>query len=324
MQKISQKLSFAVKFFKIFGYELEYFEEPQSKHLKIFKYWPILSYIVHLAVVCFLSIQTIVIISGEEYMSFREEYAGIILKISINITENVGLFCTFLRRKYEVKFWRSIHQLDDFINRFLSFKMDYSKENWHHLRRILFIITINYSLTLILSLDFSSSQKYQRYFNTVVYFVILNQLNMNKYVFYASIINNRLKILSENFHQVKDCGYKVLVVQRVYSIICKMLHKVENRYDWSITFTAFTTYMYSFYFGYILSLDLSKNSANYIHAVSLFGPQVTLWFICYHCNKIKEIVSKQKQLLVLKSVLKSEAQTQLIFSKILIGKTAHI
>lgn len=303
MQKIKQELSFAVNFFKIFGYELECFEEPQSKYLKFLKYWPILSYIVHLGVVCFLSIQTIVIISGEEYMSFREEYAGIIMKITINVTGNVGLFCTFLRQKHEVKFWKSIDQLDDFILRFLSIKMDYSRENWHHLRRILFILFINYSLAIILSLDFSSSEKYQRYFKTVVYFVFLNQLNMNKYVFYGSIINNRLKILSETFHQIKDCDYKVLVVPHVYSIIWKMLHKIENQYDWPMICMAFNTYMFSFYFGYILSLDLSKNSANYIHVISLSGPQVTLWFICYHCNKIKEIVSRLKQLLMLKTVL---------------------
>lgn len=294
MKKISQKLSFVVNLFKIFGYELEYFEKPQSKHLKMFKYWPILLYIVHLVVVCFLSVQTIVIIFGEEYMSFREEYAGIMLKISINVTANVGLVCTFLRRKHEVNFWKSIDQFDDFILQLLNIKLDYSKENWHHLRRILFIVTINYSIGIFLSLDFSSSQKYQRYFNTVVYFAFLNQLNLNKYVFYVSIINNRLKILSENFHQIKDCDYKVFIVPRIYAIIWKMLHKIENRYDWPIMFTAFNIYMFSFYFGYILSLDLSKNSANYIHVVSIFGPQITPCFICYHCNKIKEIVSKLK------------------------------
>ena len=186
MQKIRQKLSLSLNFFKIFGYELECFEEPQSKHLKMLKYWPILSYIVHLAVVCFLSLQTIIIIFGEEYMWFREEYAGIIMKITINVTGNVGLFCTFLRQKHEVKFWKSIDQLDDFILRFLSIKMDYSRENWHHLRRILFILFINYSLAIILSLDFSSSEKYQRYFKTVLYFVFLNKLNIS-FVFFIKL-----------------------------------------------------------------------------------------------------------------------------------------
>lgn len=289
MQKTKQKLQFTVNYFKFFGYELEPFHFLALNWLKFLNYWPYTVYSIHMAVAVFLAIQTYFIMFD---ISFREEFAGMSLKICLVIVGTVGLASTATQRKLESKFWQNLDQLDDFFVRFLDIKLNYRKENWQHLRRVLLNAFLNLIIGSTLSfVNFSSSEKFKQYYNTAIYFVFLNQLNVNKYVFYASIINNRMRILTENFHQISDCDYKVLTVPRIYSIIWKMSHKIEKRYNWPMMLSVINVYMMFFYFGYLLSVDISASNTNLVHFLSFLGPQITISFICYYCNKIKKIVS---------------------------------
>lgn len=305
MQKIKQKLFFAVNFFKILGFEVEPFDDFR---LKVIKLWPFMAYFIHSVVVAILSIYGAFVAFTDESHEFKNAYADILSRLSLNTTVVVGLVFTFTHRKHEKNFWNSLDQLDDFIVRFLDIKVDYKLENWHHLRRIMFIIVLNYSMAATLSLaKFTLSVGFNRHYNSIIYLIFLNQLNMNKYVFYVSIINNRMQILSANFQQISDRDYKVLILPRIYSILWTLTRKLEKRFNWPMLLMMINFFVMSSYFGYLLSFDISRNSSNIVHCCSFLGPQITIWFTCYHCNKIRRTVSILAFLFGLRSYLSSAA-----------------
>ena len=292
MQKVKTKLSLMVNLYKFCGLLLENFEEPKSRRLKFLKFWPFWISFVHIVIVIGLTGRLIKIFSFDKDFRLRTDYAGILLIISQQLRSIVDITYTFLNRKDEKKFWNQLDQLDDFIVRFLGIKINYQRENWLHLRKLIFIVTINITFgVLFLVLNSSDSKKFSRYYGISSILVFVNQLNLNKFVFFTSIIYNRIKHLTENHTRIQIHDYKRKVMPHTYIIIWKLIKIVKSRFTIPLMFMTFHIYVMIVFFGYVLAQDIAVDKFNMAHIVSIISPQINIWFVCYNCYKICRIVS---------------------------------
>ena len=291
MISVKQKLFYSTYFFKIFGLELEKFEELTSKRLKLLQYWPFLIFSIHLVVICKLTLETFWSLVCNDY-NFRSDYAGILLLTSLSTSSAVGVIFTFSQRNVDKKFWRLLDELDDIILKFLDIKLNYHKENRNHILRIFILLTLILSLAASIRVTkFSSSEKFTRYYGSSFYLAVLNQLNLNKFIFYASIIKNRLAILGDNFYQIKHHDYKLRTVPHVYSILWLSLKALSTRFAYPLICQTVNVLIMIMFFGFLLANMLLLDWVNFFHVFSLAIPQTILWVICIVCHKINKMVS---------------------------------
>jgi len=215
-------------------------------------------------------------------------------KISKNFHEELYLydvFLIFVNRRHELKFWGIISQLDDFIMRFLGIEYNHRRENWQHIGRTLFCILLAFLIGTILSeAGFSTTDNYERFCSSSFYFLLLKQWHVYRYIFYVTVLSNRIKILIENYEEIAQCNYKLHTVHRVYMIICKLSQKIDQIFGWQMLAIVIDFVVISLFIGFLLSVDLAVDSANIAHLFSLVVSQLIIWYMCIICNRLKNYV----------------------------------
>lgn len=196
MLNVKEELSYLINFFKIFGLFLENFKKPTIKCLKFLKFWPMEVYVIHIVTVFGMTIQEIYNWTQIIEKIFWEKYPGIFMKSWTCMTGSLNVFLIFVNRRHELKFWELISQLDDFIVRFLGIEYNQRRENWQHIGRTLFCILLAFLIGTILSeAGFSTTDNYERFYSSSFYFLLLKQWNVHRYIFYVTVLSNRIKIL---------------------------------------------------------------------------------------------------------------------------------
>lgn len=287
MFSIKQKFSYSTTIFKVIGLDLE--ELKQSGLYRV-KFWPFIAFFMHLIAVCGSILMIFWNLLDNSY-SFRSDYSGILLLISMSTSATAVVVFTFSWRKTEQKLWKLLDEIDDFIVRFLEVKIDYRKENLQHFLRILGLLTLTLSIAASLrATRFSSSEKFLRYYGSAFYFAVLNQLNLNKFIFFVSILTNRLKVLAENFCQVKEHDCKLHTLLYVYSLLWRSIGRTSSRFSYPIIIFILNSLAMIMFFGFLLANMMLQDWLNFFHVFSLAIPQVTLWIICIYCNKMSKMV----------------------------------
>jgi len=292
MQDISRKLSLMVNFYKFCGIFPENFNEPKSSRLKFLKFWPFGMAFVNIIITLASNGNIIRFFFYDGIYNLRTDYAGLLLIISLQLRGNIDMIYTLLRRKSERKFWNTVNQLDDFIVRFLGIRINYRRENWLHLRKLVFIFLASASTGVIMSvLNYSTSEKFNRYYGSSFVLIFMNQLYMNKYVFYISIIYNRLKHLTNNYTRIQIHDYKLRVLPHAYAIVWKLTKIVKSRFTIPLIFMTFHIYVMLIFFGFVLAENIANRNFNIGYIVSIISPQFHIWFICFNCYRICKMVS---------------------------------
>lgn len=281
-----------VNCYKFCGLFPENFKEPKTSNLKFLKFWPFGMIFINIIITLVSNGSIIKFFFYDGVYNLRTDYAGVLLIISLQLRGNVDMVFTLLGRKSEKKFWNTVNQLDDFIVRFLGIKINYRKENWLHLRKLVFIFFASGSLGVIMSvLNYSASEKFNKYYGSSFVLVFLNQLYMNKYVFYISIIYNRLKHLTNNYTRIQIHDYKLQVLPHTYAIVWKLTKIVERRFTIPLIFMTFHIYVMLIFFGFVLAENIANGKFNIGYIVSIISPQFHIWFICFNCYRICKMVS---------------------------------
>ena len=281
-----------VNLYKLCGLFLEKFEEPKSRRLKFLKFWPFCVAVVHIIIIMRLTGRLIKFFFIDNDYSLRTDYAGILLIISLQLRGIVDVVYLILGRKSEEKFWNTLDQLDDFIVRFLGIEINYRRENWLHLRKLIFIVIVNMVVGVLMSLlYYSATDKFDRYYGSSSVLIFINQLNLNKFVFFISIVHNRINHLFKNHTRIQMHDYKRKVMPHTYIIIWKLIKIVKSRFTIPLMFMTFHIYVMIVFFGYVLAQDIAVDKFNMAHIVSIISPQINIWFVCYNCYKICRIVS---------------------------------
>lgn len=290
MQKISQKLSFSTNFFKVFGVDLKSFQLSRLRCLKLFPYC---AYTCHVLATSVLIIWIISSLITDVNLTIRNNFAGIFVLVSLSISAVASLTFTFQNRQKERKFWNLVDQLDDFIVRFLDIKIDYKKENWLHLRKIFLIIAINFGNSIVIrGVKFSHSLNFNRYMPRVIYFIFVNQLVTNKFLFYVSILYNRFQLITENLNEISSCDYKVITLQHVHFIIWKLSKKIEKIYGCAIVLIMINVYTVMIFYTFLCANDMGVDNFQFLHAYAQFAPLINVGIFCYNCGRFQRIVSK--------------------------------
>lgn len=281
-----------VNLYKICGLLLEKFEEPKTRWLKFLKFWPFGIAFVHVIIMVYFTVRMIMFFCLDQSYSLRADYAGIILISSLQLRGLIDLSYTFLHRKTEQKFWNALDQLDDFFVRFLDIKMNYKKENWLHLRKLIFVIFVNISFGVTMSvLNYTASDKFNSYYGSSSILVFMNQFYLNKFLFYISIVYNRVYYLTKNYTRIEIHDYKLKVMPHTCMITWKLIKIVKSRFTIPLIFTTFHIYVMIVFFGFVLAQDLAIDKFNVAHIISIISPQINIWFICFNSWRICRIVS---------------------------------
>lgn len=292
MLTIKDELSYLNNFFKIFGLYLGDIKSSTSKCNKLLNFWPYGVFIIHI-----LKMSQMIIIEIYNWTQmtekiFWERYPGIIMKNSACVAGFLSIIMIYTNQKHEQKFWELINHLDDFLVRFLDIRINHKKENREHIGRTILFIFVAFSVGTILSeAGFSPTDNYRRFYSSAFYFLILKQLHVHRYIFYVTVLSNRIKILSENCDKITQSDYKLRTVPRVYLILWKLTQKIEKIFGWTMVAIASEFVVISLFFGFLLSVDLAVNSANIAHIFSLVVPQFIIWHMCFVCNRVKCYVS---------------------------------
>jgi len=296
MQKINKKLSLPIIFFKIAGIDLE---KIQLKRLQILQYFPYFAYSFQVITTVILSTWIIYSLINDAELTMKKNSAGILVLISLSISAVNSLFFTLKNRQMKRKFWNLVDQLDDFILRFLGIKIDYERENWFHLRKIFINIAINMGNSIVIrNVIFSNSQNFNRYLPRVIYFIFVNQLVTNKFIFYVSILYSRFKIITENLNQIRSYDYKVYTLQRAHFIIWKLSKKIEKMFGWTMVLIIINVYTIAMFYTFLSANDLSVNNFRFMHMYTEFAPLINIGILCYNCERFRRTVSKVSALVI--------------------------
>lgn len=216
-----------------------------------------------------------------------------IISLLVHIVSGIiSITFTIYHRKNIQNLWNLINQLDDYIVRFLEIDLNYKRENMLHLTKILLLITANTVLGAIMSRsNFTSSVDFQRFSTVGKYFVILNQCNSHKCIFFLAIISNRLKVIVENFNEIKQNDHKIVALMQIYSILWKLSRKIAKVFYIPMILNLMCFHVNFIFFGHLLAIDVEKKIFNFVHFVTLFGPYLFIGFYCNHGELFQKIVS---------------------------------
>ena len=291
MHEIKPKVSLSLQLFKFLGIYFEKYEIKSLKYQKILNCWPIWMYFVHLIFLTpLIFITSFAIFTG--YMEFKESFLSILSLVVHMTSGTVCVVFTFLHRNKIKNLWNLINQLDDCIVRFLKINIDYKRENRQQLITILATLALNIVLGLIIkSFKFTLSKDFEMISTMGLYYVMINQLNGHKYIYFVTIILNRLEIIIKNYNQIKDDGYKLKALMQVYSILWKLSEKVGKIFDFQMVLNIMSYYSNFMFFGRLLAIDLANDYFNAFHIIAMFAPHLFVGFYCYHGERFRIIVS---------------------------------
>lgn len=287
MSKVRRNLPFVLNLFKMFGLYFEAFHiNSTSKLMRILKFWPDMMYFVNIFCI-FVSISYTVYIMVLSNIDIKIYYSSAILLIFHTISVTMGICSTFKYRNKFRKFWILSDQVDNLIENFLAIKIDYKSENRAHLKKIIYHFSWHSLFGLLLSLsNYALSQTLIRMDSSVPYFIFLNHLTVNKYVFFVTIISNRIRILADSYHQIRHVDYKILTFMRVYSLVWRLSKMIDEIFGWTVI-AIVTSIASNFIFnGHLMALDLTNEFLNTGHFVCLF-PLFNIIFLCFHWNRLK-------------------------------------
>lgn len=291
MQKIEPKLSLALNLFKFCGIYFDKFEIGSQKFRRKFQFWPIWMFYVHLVILSpLVFFKSFSVMLG--YMKIKENFMTV-LTMSVHMVS--GIICvlnTFLHR-HKLKSWCNlIDQIDDYIVRFLNVSIDYNRENWNQLIKILVTGTVNIFLGLIASSsNFTLSKDFKLVSTMGFYYIMLNQINGHKYIYFVSIIINRMKIIIENYNLIKNDESELKTLMQIYSTLWKLSEKVGKIFNFQMILNILCYFVNFVFFGHLLAVDIAKDNFNAVHFVTLFAPHLFLGFYCYHGEQFRKIVS---------------------------------
>lgn len=112
-----------------------------------------------------------------------------------------------------------------------------------------------------------------------------------EYVFFVRIIHNRLKILVDNYEDLKNVDYNLLVIMRVYSIIWKLARNIGLMFDWSMAGLIFVTFVLEFCNCALVSSELGKMGFKLMHLGTLIIIG-NIEYVCFKCLEVNRMVSK--------------------------------
>lgn len=292
MQKVKQKLSFVVNFFKICGLILDNFKEPHKKWLKFLKYLPISIMSVYAIHVVILTVMMVKMFAIDDDFSIRTDYIGILLIITLHLRGLIDIVYTICGRKTEDKFWNLLDQLDDFFVRFLGIEINYRKENWLHLIEMSLMFIVCMTLGGFMSaLNYTLTEKFNSHYGLAGFLTMMNLINIMKYIFYVSILHYRLKLVTKNFEEVRLCSCKLLTLPHVYSIAWKLSKILDKRFTIPLIFMTLHLFMTITFFGYVVAQSVVLDMFNEFYIASIVVPQVPIWIMCFYCQRISIDVS---------------------------------
>lgn len=288
---MAEKLTYSVNFLKFFGLIINKFSEPQNKRLKCLKYWPFGMIIIYSIFVTLLTLKMLILLLFDGQFSLHNDYTGIIMMIALHLRACIDLIYTILLRKTERKFWNLLDQLDDYIERFLNINMNQTSENLYHLIIMLLNIFSNICLGVTVSIiNYSSNDRFNNHPTSLL--AIMNHINMAKYAFYVSILYNRLQYINQNFYKIKQDDYKLYVMSHVHSVIWKLSKHISRRFTTPLMFSIFHVLIMTMFFGFVMAQKIVTQTFTGFHVASIIMPQVTVWIICFNCQRICRNVSE--------------------------------
>lgn len=287
---MSEKFSFCVNFLKFFGLFLDNFKEPSKKCLKYLKYWPFFAIFIYGIFVLALTLKMLGLLIFNGQFNLHDDYTGIILMVAVHFRALTDLIYTIFRRKSEKKFWNLLNQLDDFIERFLGIKIDQKHENLLFFCGMMLNIVLNIGIGVTLSVfNYSLDDRFVHHRTALLSFI--THINMAKFGLYVSILHNRLQLITQNFYNIQLEAYKLHAVPQVYSIIWKLSKILSHRFAVPLMFMTLHVLIITMFFGFLMAQSISSATFTGSRVVSIVMPQVTIWIVCYNCQRINKIVS---------------------------------
>ena len=150
----------------------------------------------------------------------------------------------------------------------------------------------SFAVSLITKVStFTGEEGFILFHEHVGYLIIIIEVFMNKYIFYVSILNHRIKFLVQNFDWNRASDYEVYAMPRLLSILWKLSAQINKIFGYQMVVQTLNYYFVLGFFGHLLASDMEIGIGNWIHVLSYAAPSVAFFAVSIICGQVRINVS---------------------------------